>query len=263
MRSRRGDGFCIVFLGLAGLTAAAGALPAPPVDLDQILANNQRAVTHGQDTSGIESLELTLAMQDSGQALDADYKVTRDGRMRIDILKDGRRVYTEAYDGHSGWDLGKDGSAPETDPHGDALWHGTQFPGQIFTLKDLGAHHHKVEYAGRETLDGIDYYVLKLTLSDGFESYRYVNPDTWMIDRGRDFRAFHPAVDGHETWVETDWSDYRPVEGLQYAFSSINKDLVSGKELAHQQVTALKINPKFDPAVFIAPEVKSAAPAVK
>ena len=74
MRSRRSDGLCIVFLGLAGLAAAAGALPAPPADLDQILANNQRAVTRGQDTSGIETLEIGLAMQDGGQALDADYR---------------------------------------------------------------------------------------------------------------------------------------------------------------------------------------------
>ncbi len=254
MRNRRSDGLCIVFLGLAGLTAAAGALPAPPVDLDQIVANNQRAVTHGQDTSGIETLELSLAMQDGGQDLDADYKVTRDGRMRIDILKGGKRVYTEAYDGHQGWDLGKDGSTPVVDPHSAALWHGTQFPGNIFNLKDMRSNGHTLEYAGRERLDGIDYYVLKLKLSDGFESYRYVNPDTWMIDRGRDFRAFHPALDGHETWVETDWSDYRPVEGLQYAFASVNKDIVSGKELAHQQVKSLKINPKFDPAVFLPPK---------
>src|SRR5437868_4932867 len=152
MRSRLSDGLCIVFLGLAGLTAAAGALPAPPVDLDQILANNQRAVTHGQDTSGIETLEIGLAMQDGGQDLDADYKVTRDGRMRIDILKGGRRVYTEAYDGHRGWDLGNDGTAPVTDSHGDALWHGTQFPGNIFTLKDLPAQGHKLDYVGRETV---------------------------------------------------------------------------------------------------------------
>lgn len=37
MRSRRSDGLCIVFLGLAGLIAAAGALPAPPMDFDHMI----------------------------------------------------------------------------------------------------------------------------------------------------------------------------------------------------------------------------------
>jgi hypothetical protein len=255
MRSRRSDGLGIVFLGLVGITAAAGALPAPSTEpgLAGIIARNQQAVTRGQDTSGIRSLEITLAMQDSGQTLDADYKVTRDGRMRIDILKDGKRVYTEAYDGHRGWDLGQDGSVPEVDPHGATLWHGTQFPGQIFTLKDMAAQGHKLKYLGREPVDGIDYYVLKLTLSDGFETYRYVNPDTWLIDRGRDYRAFHPAVDGRETWVETAWRDYRQVKGLLYAFASSNTDLMSGKRLATQRVKALKVNPQFDPATFSMP----------
>ena len=253
MRSRRSDGLIIVFFGLLALTAAVRALPAPPADLATIIANNQQAVTHGQDTSGIDSMEIGLVMLDHGQALDADYKVTRDGRMRIDILQGGKRVYTEAYDGHRGWDWGQDGSAPVVDPHGAALWHGTQFPGQIFALSDMRANGHTLEYAGRERLDGVDYYVLKLTLSDGFVTYRYVNPSTWLINRGRDFRAFHPALDSHETWVETRWSDYRPVEGLKYSFASVNTDLGTGKELARQKVTALKINPKFDPTLFQMP----------
>jgi hypothetical protein len=256
MRSRRSDGLWIVFLGLLACTAAVSALPAPAADLGAIVANNRKAVDGQQDGSGIYTLEVGLAMRDHGQALDADYKVTRDGRMRIDILKDGRRVYTEAYDGHRGWDQGQDGSAPVADPHGEALWHGTQFPGQIFALSDMQKLGHRLEYTGREHLDGVDYYVLKLTLSDGFVTYRYVNPKTWLMDRGRDFRAFHPALDPKVTWVETRWSDYRPVEGLNYAFTSVNTDLVTGKELASQKVTSLKINPRFDPALFQAPDAK-------
>ena len=253
MRSRRRDGLLIVLMGLLSFAAAVHALPEPPADLDRIVTNNRHAVDGQQDTSGIESLEIGLAMQEHGKTLDADYKVTRDGRMRIDILQDGRRVYTEAYDGHRGWDQGQDGSAPVVDPHGDALWHGTQFPGQIFTLSDMRANGHTLEYTGREILDGVDYYVLKLTLSDGFVTYRYVNPSTWLIDRGRDFRAFHPGIDPHQTWVETHWSDYRPVQGLLYSFASENMDLNTGKQLALQKLTSLKINPKFDPAVFQEP----------
>jgi hypothetical protein len=256
MRSRRSDGIWIVLAGLLGMATAVHALPEPPADLGTIIANNQKAVDGQQGTSGVDSMEIGLAMQDHGQAFDADYKVTRDGRMRIDILKGGKRVYTEAYDGRWGWDLGQDGSAAVEDPHGAALWHGTQFPGAIFALKDMTQLGHKLEYTGRETLDGVDYYVLKLTLSDGFVTYRYVNPKTWLIDRGRDFRAFHPALDPHQTWVETRWSDYRPVEGLRYAFLSINTDLGSGKSLASQKVTSLKINPAFDPVIFQEPTAK-------
>lgn len=239
-------------IGVCLLVARISA-PAAGAELTEIIANNNGALHRTGSSVSMRSMEIDLKMQDSGSSMDAVYRVTRDGRMRIDILKNGVRVYTEAYDGHTGWDLGANGGAPKLDPHGDALWHGTQFPGNIFGLGDMHAAGHRLDYVGRENLDGIRYYVLKLTLSDGFETYRYVNPDTWLIDRGRDFRAFHPALNSQKTWVETRWSDYRPVEGTLYAFKSVNIDLNTGKELALTEVTSIEVNPTIDSTLFVAP----------
>jgi hypothetical protein len=226
----------------------------PPAGLARIVARNQHAAVPQGGGPPVDSLEIHLAMQERGSSLEAVYKVTRDGRMRIDILDRGRRVYTEAFDGRRGWDLGEDGHKPQADAHGTTLWHGTQFPGQIFTLQDMAGLGHKLEYTGRERVDGVDYRVVKLTLSDGFATYRYLNPKTWLIDRGRDYRAFHPAMDPHAKWIETRWSDYRRVQGKLYAFSSTNVDVSTGAVLAVQNVTALLVNPRFDPGVFAFPE---------
>jgi len=247
-----------VALAACVLALAACVRPPEPVGLTVIIAKNHTATGGG---AGIQSMEVDLAMQDGNSTFDAIYRVTRDGRMRIDIIDHGTRIYTEAYDGHAGWDQGKDGHAPFPDPHGDALWHGTQFPGNIFGLDDMQKNGHTLQYMGRETLAGVDYYVIKLTLSDGFETYRYLNPQSWLMERGRDFRAFHPAMDPKKTWVETQWSDFRSVDGVMRSFSSVNVDLVSGKQLASQRVTAYKINPVFDPAIFVAPAAPAYIPA--
>jgi len=199
---------------------------------------------------------VDLSMKDGKSSFGAVYSVTRDGRMRIDIISGGKRVYTEAYDGHDAWDLGEDGSSPSTDPNPAPLWHGTQFPEQIFTLHDLAANGHRVEYFGREAIDGVDYYVLKITLSDGFETFRYVNPKTWLIERGRDFRAFHPAVDDKKGWIETVWSDYRPVNGVMHPFLSVNTDLTSGQWQATNTVTAIRIDPNFGDSIFVRPPAR-------
>jgi hypothetical protein len=179
--------------------------------------------------------------------------------MRIDIFADGRRVYTEAFDGQRGWDLGAEGTAATVDPHSAALWHGTQFPGTIFGLEDLEANGHRLEYSGRERLGGIDYYVLRITLSDGFVTYRYVNPTTWLIERGRDFRAFHPALDAHEAWIETLYSDYRRVDGVLRPFVSTNTDLGTGAWQATNTVEAIKVNPPFDAEIFQMPRTPPSA----
>lgn len=219
------------------------------VGIEQIVANNRRAVGSG---ARVNSLQMDLAMQDAGRNLDAVYQVTRDGRMRIDIIADGQRVYTEAFDGKKGWDMDQKGNAT-IDAHGEALWHGTQFPGGVFNLEDMAANGHKLELVGREVVDEVNYEVLKLTLSDGFETYRYINPATWLIDRARDFRAFHPAVNGQKTWVETVWSDYRPVQGVMRAFTSVNNDLTSGKVLARQTVKTIAVNADLAPSIFQMP----------
>ena len=137
---------CSCWLPARGLRNPSGSV---------IIARNSTATGSGR---AIQSMEVDLAMQDRNSTFDAIYRVTRDGHMRIDIIDHGKRIYTEAYDGHAGWDQGKDGKAPFIDPHGDALWHGTQFPGNIFGLEDMQKNGHTLEYMGRETVAGVDYH---------------------------------------------------------------------------------------------------------
>ena len=42
---------------------------------------------------------------------------------------------------------------------------------------------------GREKIDNTDYDVLRLTMSDSFETYRYIDRKTHVIARGRDLRV--------------------------------------------------------------------------
>jgi hypothetical protein len=225
---------------------------AGQTELAKILANNELAVRSSLGAPHPKSMRFDLAMQDGTASFDAQYTVTAAGKMRIDIIQNGKRVYSEAYNGHEGWDLDAAGVAT-TDPAAAALWHGTQYPGQLFTLRDVVAHGHQIKYVGRETINDANYYVLKITLTDGFDTYRYVNPNTWLIERSRDFRAFHPAIDGTKTWIETVWSDYRTIEGIKLAFLSVNKDLTTGRWRATNTVTAVTFNPEVEPGFFERP----------
>jgi len=136
---------------------------------------------------------------------------------------------------------------PETKEGQAALWHGTQYPDQVFGLHEFQQHGHSVEFAGRERLDGIDYYVLKLTLSDGFVTWRYVNASTWRIERGRDVRALHPDLDAKEKVLENRWSDWRRVDGVLRSFRSEQVDVATGKVLQTTTVSRFSINPDLGP----------------
>lgn len=236
---------------LTFLAVAAPVAGSDP-DLAEIIRRHTGAVGGREAIEAVRNLEVALHIKEASFDVDGVYRVDRQGRMRIDVLLDGRRVYTEAFDGTRGWQMGEDGVAKDQ-KYAAALWHGTQFPGNVLGLHDLAARGHRVELKGREVVGGADYHVLRITLSDGFETLRYVNPTTWMIERGRDTRPLHPDVDPTPKTLETVWSDFREAGGVLRSHRSTQTDLGSGALLQTTTIGAIRLNPPLDEKVFARP----------
>jgi hypothetical protein len=168
-----------------------------------------------------------------------------------DVQAGGKKVFTEAFDGKNGWES-HDGSEPESaSPKGTAaLRHGVQLPGKLVGLHELRNRGHKVELTGREKIDGIDYYALRLILSDGYTTTLYVDPQSWLITRRRDVRPLHVDVDPTPTTIEQRSSDFREVSGVRFAFATTEIDLKTGKQLESAKVSTIKVNPPFDESIF-------------
>ena len=126
-----------------------------------------------------------------------------------------------------------------------------ELPGKLFGLHELKARGHRIELAERENIDGIQYYVLRLTLNDGYSTTLYVDPKTWLITRRRDVRPLHVDVDPTPTTMEQRSSDFRTISGVQFAFASSETDLQSGKVLETTVVRSVKINPPLVPSIFV------------
>jgi hypothetical protein len=224
------------------------------VTREELIARNTEAMGGARAIEAIDRIEVALRIFERGAELEGLYRADRQGRMRIDIRHQGRRVYTEAFDGKRGWQMGEDGIPRPQSKEGEAaLWHGTQFPGQLFGLHEMERRGHRVELIGRERRDGLDYYVLKLILSDGFETFRLVSPSTWLIERGRDFRALHPDADAGKKWLENRFFDFRRVAGVLRAFRSEQLDAATGAALQKTELTRVVPNPEFPPDLFAPP----------
>ena len=117
-------------------------------------------------------------------------------------------------------------------------------------MHELKARGHRIELAERENIDGIQYYVLRLTLNDGYSTTLYVDPKTWLITRRRDVRPLHVDVDPTPTTIEQRSSDFRTISGVQLAFASSETDLQSGKVLETTVVRRVNINPPLNPSIF-------------
>ena len=232
-------------------SVAVTAAESPSLTLDQIIERNVEAMGGREKIESLQSVEIQLHIKDPGFDVDGVYKAARPGRMRIDIMADGKRVYAERFDGEKAWQWqeGKEEKEEGATPSA-ALRHGVELSGNLFGLHELQGRGHKIELTGREKIQSVDYYVLRVTLNDGYQVSLYVHPQTWRVTRRRDVRALHPDVDPTPTTIESRKSDWRQVGGYWFAFAGEDVDLKTGKVLETSQVKEIKVNPTLDPAIF-------------
>jgi hypothetical protein len=228
--------------------------PARAVDLDAVVANNTAARGGEAAMASVNAYESDVHIVEPQFAVDGTYVATRDGRMRVDIRADGARVFTEALDRDRAWSWDPEhGARAGTAAGAAALRHGIELPIKIFGLHEMRRRGHRLELTGRETLDGVAYHVLRLTLSDGFEVSYYVNPVTWLIERDRQKRAMHVEVDPTPEWIETRYEDYVPAAGVLLPRRLVETRVATGEVLSTVTVGEVRINPPFDGARFSPP----------
>ncbi len=218
--------------------------------LDQVIARNTEAMGGREKIEAVQAVEVSLHIKDPGFEVDGVYYAARPGRMRIDIMADGKRVYMERFDGDKGWQWnGKEEKEEGATPTA-ALRHGIELPGNLFGLHEMQARGHRLELSGREQIDGVEYYVIHVTFADGYETSLFVDPRTWRITRRRDVRALHPDADPTTTTIESRKSDWRQVNGVWFAFAGEDVDLKTGKVIETTTVKEIKVNPPIDAAMF-------------
>jgi len=118
----------------------------------------------------IHNLEVDLRIVEPTYTADGVWRVDRRGRMRIDVFIDSQRVFTEAFDGERGLQQpgGAEHGARASPGGAAALRHSGQLPTNILGLHEMAAHEHHLDFVGREEVSGVLYYVIVLTLDDGF-----------------------------------------------------------------------------------------------
>ena len=223
-----------------------------PATVEELIERNTRAMGGAAAIEAVNSIEVNLHIADPDFEVDGTYRATRPGRMRIYILAGGKHIYTEAFDGTRAWRWKGEGAAIEEEsPKATAaLRHGVELPGKLFGLHELRQRGHRVELTGRETVDGTNYYALRITLNDGYTTMLYVDPTSWLITRRRDVRPLHVDVDPTPTTIESVFSDFRKVDGVLFPFSSVDTDLTTRKVLETVHVNSVKLNVQIEDAIF-------------
>ena len=220
------------------------------LSLNEIVKRNTDAMGGRAAIEAVQSIQIDLHIKDPSFEVDGTYYAARPGKMRINVSAEGKHVFIEAFNGQSGWEWeGKGEQKPATEKATAALRHGVELPGKLFGLHELKAHGHKLKSIGREQINGVNYYVLQLTLNDSYIVSLYVDPNNWLLTRRRDVRPLHVDVDPTPTTIEQVSSDFRTVNGVKFPFATTETDINTGKVLESTTTKSVKINPTL-PATF-------------
>jgi hypothetical protein len=221
------------------------------ISVDEIIERNTSAMGGATAIEAIHSVAIKLHIIDPTFEVDGVYRAARPGRMRIDVYATGKHVFTEAFNGERAWQWQGKGEPVAENAHATAaLRHGVELPGNLFGLHELRGRGHQISFAGREKIDGVNYYVLRTTLSDGYSTSLYIDPVTWLITRRRDVRPLHPDINPKPTTIESVKTDFRKIDGVPFSFHSTDTDLGSGKILETTVINEVAVNQEIPPTVF-------------
>ena len=236
----RRSSFLVLFLSSI-LTLSASAQ-----SVDEIIAKSLAARGGVDKIRTIQSERLTGHIS-LGPDAEGPFvvEIKRGGKMRQQMTLDGK-PNIRATDGVSGWALSGDGSMIDLSA-GDIrnMAGGADIDGP---LVDFQAKGNRVEYTGKEKVNGKDAYKLTVTLKDGQVRNEYIDCETnlgvkWagkISNAGKDFD------------VDSLFSDYRKVDGIMFAFQ-IDSETIGTPYKQKITFDKVEVNPTLDDSLFQKP----------
>ncbi|MEA2165214.1 MAG: hypothetical protein QOK37_3341 [Thermoanaerobaculia bacterium] len=220
---------------------------------DELLEKNLKAMGGKDKLTAIKSVKMTGKMKMG--PMEAPFTLTkaRPSGMRVDFTIQGM-TGTQAYDGTTGWTLmpfmGNKDPQKMSETELKDIRNEADFDGPTFDYKAKG---NKVEYIGKEDVQGTPAYKLKVTTKDGKESYVFLDAETYLAIRSESTRNMM----GQDVEIETSIGDYKTVgDGLLFPHSIDSHQ--KGKEgMGGQSITIenIELNPKVDAGLFAMPAV--------
>jgi hypothetical protein len=142
--------------------ACHGGIAAPEAtDLAALVDRNTSARGGAAAIESVSDFEADIHIVEPTFEVDGIYVATRDGRMRVDIMSNGERVFAEALGRERAWSWNpRDGVATASAKARGALRHGIELPFKLFGLHEMAERGHRLESVGRARIDGIEYAVL-------------------------------------------------------------------------------------------------------
>ena len=235
-------GFAIIFT----ILTVSATLESSAQSVDEIIAKSLAARGGAEKVKSVNSERLTGRIS-VGPGVEGPFivEIKRGGKMREGMVLNGKTII-RATNGTTGW-MKIDDDAPSALSPGDLknMAGGADLDGALMDYKAKG---NRVEYSGKEKLDGKDTYKLKVTLKNGEVREEYID---CVSNLG--LKWVGKIINQEkEVAVESLFSDYRAVDGVMFAFR-IDSQTVGSSNQQTITLDKIEVNPSLDDARFEQP----------
>ena len=222
--------------------------------LDEIIKKHIEAIGGKENWAKVKSLKMESSMKANG----ADIKVTI---FQVDKKAMRQNIALMGMEGYSiltnteGWTYMpfQGQTKPEAMTADDVKksQDGLSLQDDFITYKEMGK---KLEYLGKDDVDGTECLKLKMTSKDNIETTYFMDPASYYTIK----QTTKMTLDGKEMENSTTYSNYKKMpEGIVYPYSV-------GGGWGQTEITNVTINPVIDDALFKpTTPAAPAAPATK
>ncbi len=237
-----------VAVGIVTLACIAPILHAQTAD--EIVAKNIEAHGGAAKIKAIQTMKSTGKVE-VGPGMEApaiEYR-KRPDLIRQEFTLQGMTA-VQAYDGKEAWGImpfmGKKDPDVLPPEQRDELQEDAEIGGLLLDYAQKGT---KVEFLGKDKLEGTDVYKLKATLKDGTVYTYYIDPDSNLeirVDRAA-------TVRGTEHKISTVIGDYKEVDGVPVPFSFESADADHPDQKQKVTLEKVEFNVPIDSSIFNMP----------
>lgn len=239
-----------IFLGSVLVLTIGGILYSQSID--EILGK------YYETMGGLERLRTVKSMKKMGK-----YIVVAQGGWEMSMTmwhKTPNKIKTEwlvrdqkiiqAFDGKTAWYIQTLSGITEPESMPEEQANETKNNADQYSLIDYKNKGHKLELLGKEVLDGIEVFKIKLTRKNGSEVIYFLDSQD-----GKELKNSHMLTIGEaDHLIERIPGDYKKVDWLWVPFSI--EDRVDGDIISKTLWEKVEINPEVDDSIFEMPPNK-------
>lgn len=219
---------------------------------DEIVAKHIEAMGGADKWKALKAMEMNNKFNVQGMDIESKTVIVNGKSLRTDISVMGQEIIS-AVDGETGWAkqpamMGGSGE-PEDMPGAMVKESRKQLNlgGSLLNYKENGS---TVELVGKEKLDGVDVYHLKLTEKNGEITNLFLSTANYFTLK----TAGKRNIQGKEIDAEVNYSNFKQVEGLTFPFTMETASPMGG--MMTVETDSIKLNPKIDEEIFKKPAKK-------